>query len=274
MYCEPNACGIDNLAQKYNCIVVACKYRTSLEAPYLAAINDLHATYQWIVEQGQEFGADTDNIVLHGISSGGHLATALPFRLKRYGFSTKGVVVDRPITDERQIYPSSQSGGHLATALAFRLKRYGYSPKRIVAMVPQTDDREKDTKAGYIYGGWDAKVQHNALAQWLGNNFANSRLGPEALANHATVKQCIGYPPLFLHTLEWDPDREHCREFYGKVLEAQSYAEFHCWGGAHHGSAIWNGVILAGELNDYSARVKAVVDGNIEDLSMTSEDPG
>lgn len=60
------------------------------------------------MEQGQEFGADTDNIVLHGISSGGHLATALPFRLKRYGFSTKGVVVDRPITDERQIYPSSQ----------------------------------------------------------------------------------------------------------------------------------------------------------------------
>ena len=85
------------------------------------------------------------------------------------------------------------------------------------------------------------------------------------MANHATVEDYIGYPPLFLHTLEFDPGRDSCREFYGKVVEAKTFAEFHCWPGAHHASPAFNGSCVAGEETPYSKCTKMIIDKNIED---------
>ena len=62
------------------------KFRSLVDAPYPAAVNDLHATYQWMIDNAQALNIDTDRIVIYGMSSGGHLASALPFRLKRYGW--------------------------------------------------------------------------------------------------------------------------------------------------------------------------------------------
>lgn len=59
------------------------KFRSLVDAPYPAAVNDLHATYQWMIDNAQALNIDTDRIVIYGMSSGGHLASALPFRLKR-----------------------------------------------------------------------------------------------------------------------------------------------------------------------------------------------
>lgn len=221
---EPAIYPIDTLCVRYNCVAVTVKYRKSFDAQYPAAINDLHAGYEWMIDNAEEIGIDPENVILHGVST----------------------------------------GGHLALAVAFRLKRYGYSPKGIVAVVPQTDDREAEGHSIYN-GAWDSITQHHALAQWLGPNFGSSRIGPEALANHATIEDCIGYPPTFIHTVELDPDRQFNREFYGKLLEANTYAEYHVWGGAHHACGIWNGNALGGVINEYSARVKVVIDGNIED---------
>ncbi len=220
---SPESFPIPEIATRYNCVLVTVIYRKSYIAEYPAAINDLHAGYQWMTEHAEELGINSDNVVIQGCSS----------------------------------------GGHLALALGFRLKRYGYSPKGIVAAVPQTDDREKGY-TGVYDGMWDTVNQHNALKQWLGTNFASSLVGPEALANHATVEECIGYPPTFIHTTEFDPDRHFCREFYGKLLEARTYAEFHSWGGAQHCSP-WQGVTNPGEVSDYTKVVKVVYDANVED---------
>lgn len=57
----------------------------------LPAINDLHATYVWMVKHAEELHIDSDRIILIGNSSGGHLATALSSRLKRYGFQPRDV---------------------------------------------------------------------------------------------------------------------------------------------------------------------------------------
>ena len=62
------------------------KFRSLVDAQYPAAINDLHATYQWMIDNAEALNIDTDRIIIYGMSSGGHLATALPFRLKRYGW--------------------------------------------------------------------------------------------------------------------------------------------------------------------------------------------
>ncbi len=216
---EPRVFSMDQIAMKYKAVLVTVLYRTSLEAPYPAAINDMHAGYQWMLDHAEELRINTNNIVLNGISSGGHLALSLGFRLKRYGVP---------------------------------------SPKGIVAYTPQTDMND-GTATGLYAGAWDSINQHDALAQYLGRNAGNTFIGPEALPNYATVEDCIGFPPTFIHTLELDPDRNFSREFYGKLLEARSYAEFHCWGGVTHTTNIMSGG------TPYCDRVTGIVDGNIED---------
>ncbi len=177
------------------CAVVSPHYRTALYAPYPAAINDLHAAFQWILDNADAYGFDTDRIVLSGVSSGGALACSLPFRLMRYGiFNVRGVLAEEPQTDDREFLPSAQ-----------------------IVNTP-----------------WDGVDDHGGLRMWLGNNHGSGRIGPEAMANHATVNDCIGYPPLIIHTVEFDPDSDFNRQFYGKVKEARSYAEYHSWGGIGH----------------------------------------
>lgn len=222
---EPGLCPLANLAIRFNATLVTCVYRTAFEAPYPAAINDNHAAYAWMLENADMLGIDPQNVVLSGYSSGGHLALALGFRLKRYGIRPKGIVVG----------------------------------------CPQTDDRQRDGETSIYSAMWDTNLQHNALVQWLGNDFGSTYVSPEALANHATVEDCKGYPPTFIHTAELDPDRHNSRILYGKLLEARVFTEFHCWAGVQHVCAAWNDVAQTGEGNDLSKRIKVVFDGNVED---------
>ena len=158
----------------------------------------------------------------------------------------------------------SSTGGHLCLASAFRLKRYGYSPRGIVVVSAQTDDREKDGDSLYT-GMWDAVEQHDGLANWLGRNFASNRVGPEALPNHATVEDCIGFPPTFMYQAEMDPDILPNVEFYTKLLKAHSFVEYHVYGGAHHSNGIWAVIKNCGEPNEYSTRASISFESNIED---------
>lgn len=158
-------------------------------------------------------------------------------------------------SDNVLIYGYS-SGAHLATAFGFRVKRYGYNPKGIVAIIPQTDDRET-VEQSFNTRCWDSIAQRWALKQWLGENFCSVRVGPEALANHATVKDCIGYPPCYIHSAEFDPDRDRNREFYSKLLAARVFTEYHCWGGSKHDSTNWS---MEGSYHDI---IWAVINHNI-----------
>jgi acetyl esterase/lipase len=200
VYCDPPTTGIQDMATKFDCVVVSPKYRISLQAPYPAAINDLHAAYAWMIDNADMLGIDPDNVVIRGDSSGGTMATSIPFRLKRYGYHPKGVIAGNPITDERETMPSSQT----------------------------------------CLGNFDGRRLHTAYRMWLGYNYDSGRVGPEAMANHATVEDCIGYPPTMIFTAEFDPDRDYNREFVGKLYEARTFCEYHCWGGTHHGLYIAN----------------------------------
>ena len=221
MLCSPvnHARPITEYAEKFECMVVSPLYRTSLDAPYPAAVNDIHAVYQWLMNNAKELGVNTNKIVLSGVSSGAGLAAALPFRLMRYGYwNVRGVVADNPITDDREMYPSSELHNVC----------------------------------------WDGKDAHVAYRMWLGYNHGSARVSPEALANHAKVEDCIGYPPLFIHSNEFDPDSDYSRDFFGKVKAAHSFAEFHGWGGVGH-----VGFILSPEL---AVTKNMVIDQNIRIL--------
>lgn len=108
---EPGAFPIADHCERFNCVAVVVKYRTSLQAPYPAAINDLHAGYQWMLDNAEELGINPKNVVVVGQSSGGHLALAIPFRLKRYGIKPKGVVAAVPQTDDREDDSTGVYGG-------------------------------------------------------------------------------------------------------------------------------------------------------------------
>jgi acetyl esterase/lipase len=207
LFCEPKVSGLDQLSLDRKCVVVGVKYRISMEEPYPAAINDLHAGYAWMIEHADELGIDLDSIIISGASSGGHLALSLPFRLKRYdwcgGPMPRGIVAINPITDDREVYPCSEY---------------------LLGFTDGIDEAKSFDSVNY----------HTAYRAWLGYNYGSYRVGPEALANHATVEDCIGYPPSYIETTEFDPDRDYNREFVGKLYAAHTYCDYHCLGGANH----------------------------------------
>ena len=190
---------LEKLCMDTKATIVAAIYRSSNEAPYPAQINDLHAGYRWMLEHAKELKINPNKVVIYGLSSGGHLGAALTFRLKRYqweGAKPRGAVLVEPQTDDRCVYPSNQ----------LRLENY------------------------------DSEQMRWTMLNWLGvENFNSPLLGPEAFANRATVEDCRGLCPFFIHTAEMDGDRDSSMQFASKLYAAHVYTQIHVWGGAAHG---------------------------------------
>lgn len=188
--------GIKGTCHEHNAVVVCAQYRLAPENKYPAAINDLHAAYKWMMESSDQLGIDPDRVVITGDSS----------------------------------------GGHLSLALAFRLKRYGYKPRAVVARMPQIDDRAIGQSSNiYDINGWDGVRTHASWLAWLGpENLASTFVGPEAVPGHATLEDCKGLPPLFLHGCESDPDADDVIRFASLCRSAKVYTELHSWAGTNH----------------------------------------
>lgn len=196
---EPNMFPLRRYALKYECVVVVPKYRLNFQVKLPGIINDCHAAYAWMVENADELHIDPDKVVLTGESSGGHLATALPFRLRRAGFDPRGVVAILPITDDRSYHASSRNRN----------------------------------------GIWDGKSVQMYAWCCLGKDMADAYVPPELFANHATVEECVGYPPLCIITSEFDGDVDNSCEFATKVRAAHSFSELHCFGGMGHNAEVY-----------------------------------
>lgn len=180
------------------CQSVIVQFRSTVDAQYPAAVNDLHAVYQWIVDHAEELNVDLDRIVLYGTSSGGHLAAALPFRLKRYnwcgGKMLRGVVVDDGFFDDRETTRSM----------------------RVLSKI------------------WCGLTNRAANMLYMGDNFASGFIGPEAYANHATVEECKGLPPYHIYEGQDNCGCDPGLEFVKKLNEAGVYCSFFMCGGSTH----------------------------------------
>lgn len=189
---------LEALCQKHNAVVVCPVFRSCVDAPYPAAINDVHAAYKWMVEHADMLGIDTDKILIYGGSSGAHMASCLSFRLKRYGgygVHPRGVILIDPVLDDRYVYPSHKMIFHMN----------------------------------------DARSYHTFTKQYIGEtNSGSPYLGPEAFANRATAEQCRGLPPMFIHTGEHDEERDVVFAFAQKLFAAGVWTEVHEWGGCFH----------------------------------------
>ena len=220
--CPPQIFPNEKYCDKYDCTVIVPIFRTSLLAKYPAQINDCHAVYKWMTDNADELNIDASNVVICGSSSGGHMATALPFRLMKYGYRPKGVVACNPLTDDRAMYAGSC----------------------------MTDIR------------WSGHEHRTVAQEVLGERYCDPLLPPEAFANRAESGDCTGYPPLFIHAGEFDPDRDNCRDFVGKVLAAGTYAEIHLWAGVAYDISDGLDYMYA---NPFKKRIQSIIEGNVLD---------
>ncbi len=185
------------IAMEHDVTLVFAEARTAVEAPFPAALDDYQAVYQWMLDNAKELKIDSDNVVLLGESGGGYTSLCFAFRCKRVGFKPRGCMAREPITDDSMSFPSSR----------------------------------------IVQGGWDAADNHRIFQILFGKNNAYSPfLTPEHVPNHATVEDCKGLCPIFIHAMELDADRDASMDFARKLYEAKVYTQIHVWGGAGHGA--------------------------------------
>lgn len=178
------------------------EFRSFVDAPYPAAINDIHATYQWMVENAEKLNIDLDRIIIWGGSSGGHLASAFSFRLKRYDWC--GAPMPRGIVVEDGFF----------------------------------DDRETRRSMRVLSNHWCGLSNRGANMLYMGDNFASGFIGPEGYANHATIEECRGLPPFLILEGQDNPGCDHAMEFILKLNEVGVYCSYFMQGGAVHAARV------------------------------------
>lgn len=80
-------------------VVVSVDYRLAPEHRHPAALDDVLASFRWVLDQGSAHGVDTDRIALGGGSAGGHLATLAALRLAAEGTAPAALLLSYPVTD-------------------------------------------------------------------------------------------------------------------------------------------------------------------------------
>jgi acetyl esterase/lipase len=214
---------IASYSMNLDCVVIAPQYRPHPENKQPKQLNDSHAAYQWAVDHAEELGIDPDCIVLAGYSIGGQMALGLAQRLKRYGITARGVS----------------------------------------ALFPPVDDRAGGVSSFITYGGDNLGCEE---VQMTWNSFfgpehvALTALSPEIVPNHAVVNELKGFPPVYMHAAESDPNRDDSLTYFNKLLEANVFCSLHVWPGINHATFFSGGPF---ELKD---KFFAEVTENIADM--------
>ena len=197
---ETLAATFDSLAVMWDCAMVFVEARSAIHCYYPEPLDDYQAGYEWLLENGRDLGLNTKNIVLYGESGGGFTVLAFAFRCKRLGFTPKGCMACEPIVSDTMAYPSSKivSGGCWDSLDVLRMFKMNIHPA--------------DQFSPFV--------------------------GPEVVPGHATVEDCKGLCPMYLHGLEMDSDRDPMIAFAEKLYEAKVFTQIHVWGGVAHGGLL------------------------------------
>jgi acetyl esterase/lipase len=92
---------VSELAKELKVRVFALGYRVAPKHPFPTPLNDCINGYQWVLDNAEDFGIDTSNIVLAGASAGGCLAQSLALTLRDSGQSPKANALLYPMLDDR-----------------------------------------------------------------------------------------------------------------------------------------------------------------------------
>lgn len=188
---------IENWADKFGVPVATLTYRTLvMGAKYPDPVNDCEAAYNYLAEHAKELGISANKIILHGNSSGGHLSLALAHRLKKRGITPRGALVWVPIIDDR----------------------------------PMDQYRSLKINSAF-WGGSDAAI---SARQYLGDLNNSVDVPAECYPGRATVEDCVGICPTFIHAMINDNGLDQAFDYTSKLSAAGVYCELHAWGGSQH----------------------------------------
>jgi acetyl esterase/lipase len=186
---------IEEWADKYQVPVATLTYRTVVTGKgFPEPVNDCEAAYNYLAEHAKELNISANKIILHGNSSGGHLSLALCHRLKKRGICPRGCLVWVPIIDDRPMYRSCKINS------AF----------------------------------WGASDAATSARLYLGKLNNQTDVPPEAFPGRATVEDCVGLPPTFIHAMMNDNGLDQAFDYASKLTAAGVYCELHAWGGSQH----------------------------------------
>ena len=206
-----------------NAVVIAPHYRAHPEIKQPAQLNDLHAAYQWALDHADELNIDTDKIILSGYSIGAMMAVGLAFRLRRYGITPRGLSLVAPPLDDMAKGPS--------TRISYDSENLGFEERVIT---------------------WQS---------FFGSlGVATPALSPEIVPNHASVEDLKGFPPVFMHIMESDPNRDEDIEFCTKLLAANVMTSIHLWPGTNHAT------FYSGPMYELKAKFYGEVENDIKTM--------
>jgi acetyl esterase/lipase len=188
---------IAQISAALDAVVVAPQYRVHPENKEPAQLNDSEAAYNYAIDHAEELGIDPDNVVCTGYSIGGMASIQLALRLKRRGITLRGMSVVAPPVDDR--------GLGLAARITYASENLGCEEKVIT---------------------W-----HSLFGI---DKHAHPALPPEMVPNHATAEELKGMPPVFMHIMESDPNRDEDLMFCQKLLDANVMCGIHLWPGTNH----------------------------------------
>jgi acetyl esterase/lipase len=216
-------------SNKYGVPVATFNYRTVITGKgYPDTLNDCEAAYNYLAEHAKELGISPNKIILHGNSSGGQLCLALCHRLKKRGICPRGCLVWVPIIDDRPMYRSNVINS------AF-------------------------------WGGSDAATSNRL---YLGKLCNQADVPPEAFPGRATVEDCVGLPPTFIHAMMNDSGLDPAMEYASKLTAAGVYCELHAWGGSQHCSLTTAAATVEPDepADSYANIFNAVMDKEFKDM--------
>ncbi|MDL2288194.1 alpha/beta hydrolase [Oscillospiraceae bacterium OttesenSCG-928-F05] len=176
------------------CVVAAPEYRTSLDAPYPAALEDCYAALLWLKEHGSEYGMRDNQVMVGGDSAGGGLTAAITLYAR-----DKGEV-----------------------AIAFQMPLY-----------PMIDDRMNTESATDNDAPlWDSRANDVAWRLYLGELFGKDTV--PAYAAPARNTDFNGLPPALSFVGSVEPFRDEAIEYMKRLEAQGIPVGFKVFEGAFH----------------------------------------
>lgn len=185
---------IKRFVEASGCVVVAPEYRTSLEEPYPAALEDCYTALLWLKEHGKEYGMRDNQIMVGGDSAGGGLTAAITLYAR-----DKGEV-----------------------AIAFQMPLY-----------PMIDDRMNTESATDNNAPlWDSRSNEVGWRLYLGDLFGTDDV--PSYAAPARNTDFSGLPPAVSFVGSVEPFRDETITYMERLKEQGIPVRFKVFGGAFH----------------------------------------
>jgi acetyl esterase/lipase len=115
---------------------------------------------------------------------------------------------------------------------------------------------------------WGGSDQPAMVRQYLGKLADSADVPAEAFPGRATVEECVGLPPTFIHSMINDSGFDQACAYTSKLTAAGVYCELHAWGGSQHCSLSTAANIIDKDNPDakYAQLFNAVNEKELDDM--------